>query len=363
MSIMLFRRQLINLSCILNSQFLLRVCSYSSRPTRACQANELNFVDDSKPHSAAANVDNRVFHLSPLYRDIYKDSLKDCKIEIVDNETWRVSSGLAEAWRDNTNVASKKKSFSIETEIDDEATSYASLNEDGHDFDEIEDMRIRGNLFYKLDKDSKEYEEYKFEFHRRNKNKNNGNDGPKEKEKSNNVSASRVEKGLKGIDEKQQNKKEKLSYNSASPFQNFQLNDFGASPIKRLRVPTFNQLTAPYHEPFCLDIYVSKGSVSASIIHRATSKVVVVAHSISKDMKFDLGSTKNRATCAAIGEVLAQRALADDIHNVVYTPRKGEKLEGKLEIVLQSIINNGINVKVKIKQRKTKKPGFHRPTA
>ncbi|XP_009623876.1 uncharacterized protein [Nicotiana tomentosiformis] len=363
MSFMVFRRQLINLSCILNSHFPLRVCSYSSRPTRACQANEFNFVEDSKPRSAAANFGGGVFHLSPLYKDINKDSLNDCRIELVDNETWRVSSSLAEAWRDNTNVASKKKSFSIETEIDDEATSYVSLNEDGHDFDEIEDMRIRGNLFYKLDKDSKEYEEYKFEFHRRNKNKNNGNDGPKEKEKSSNVSVSRVEQSLKGIDEKKQNKKEKLSYNSASPFEDFQLNEFEASTLKRLRVPTFNQLTAPYHEPFCLDIYVSKGSVRASIIHRATSKVVAVAHSISKDMKFDLGSTKNRATCAAVGEVLAQRALADDIHNVVYTPRKGEKLEGKLEIVLQSITNNGINVKVKIKQRKTKKSGFHRPTA
>ncbi|KAJ8549015.1 hypothetical protein K7X08_032722 [Anisodus acutangulus] len=292
---MLLRRQIINLSCILNSQCPLRVCSYSSRTKKASQANEFNFVEDNKPRSEAANFGRGVFHqLSPLYRD-NSDSLKDCRIELVDNETWNVSSGLAEAWKGNTNVASKKNpSFSKEDEIDDD---------DGDtDVDDIEDMRIRGNLFYKLDKDSKEYEEYTFDFHRRNKNKNNGNDNPKEKEKSSNISASGVEKTL-------------------------------------------------------------KGSVSASIIHRATSKVVAVAHSISKDMKFDLASTKNNATCAAVGEVLAQRALADDIHNVVYTPRKGEKLEGKLNIVLQSVINNGVNVKVKLKQRKTKKPGFHRPTA
>ncbi|EEF45298.1 structural constituent of ribosome, putative [Ricinus communis] len=120
---------------------------------------------------------------------------------------------------------------------------------------------------------------------------------------------------------------------------------------KKVRTPTFNQLTGPYHEPFCLDIYISKASVRACVIHRVTSKVVAVAHSISKDLKFDLSSTRNVAACATVGAVLAQRALADDIHDVIYTQRKGEKLEGKLQIVLQSIVDNGINVKVKLKQR------------
>ncbi|KAL4570054.1 hypothetical protein LXL04_025704 [Taraxacum kok-saghyz] len=41
----------------------------------------------------------------------------------------------------------------------------------------------------------------------------------------------------------------------------------------------------------------------------------------------------------AVGKVLAQRALADD------TPRKGEKVEGKLQSVLQSVMRNGVWVK------------------
>ncbi|KAE8714593.1 2Fe-2S ferredoxin-like superfamily protein [Hibiscus syriacus] len=127
------------------------------------------------------------------------------------------------------------------------------------------------------------------------------------------------------------------------------------SKRKKVRTPTFNQLTGPYHEPFCLDIYISKAAVRACIIHRATSKVVAVAHSISKDMKFDLGSTRDASACAAVGSILAQRALDDDIHDVVYTPRKGNRIERKLQIDLQSIIDNGINVKVKLKQRRPKK--------
>ncbi|CAN4116516.1 unnamed protein product [Withania somnifera] len=299
--------------------------------------------------NAATSFGCVVFHLSPLY----KDSLKDWRIELVDNGACSVSSSLAEAWKGNTNVALKKNPlFSQVDEIHDGVINY---DDEVHDFDDIEDMRIHGNLFYKLDKDSKEYEEYKFDFIRRNKKKNDGNDSSKEKEKARNVSASGVEKSLKGIDEKKQSKREKLSYNSDFPVERPMLdhmNNLQDFQLKRSRVPTFNQLTALYHEPLCFDIFVSKGLVRASIIHRATSKVVAEAHSISKDMKFDLGSMKNRATCAAVWEVLAQRALDDDIHNV-----------GKLEIVLQSIIKNGINVKMKIKQRKTKKRGFHSPTA
>jgi hypothetical protein len=85
-----------------------------------------------------------------------------------------------------------------------------------------------------------------------------------------------------------------------------------------------------------------------------TSRVVAVAHSISKDMKFDLGSRKGKGmkACAAVGAVLAKRALEDDIHNAVYTPRKGDRVEGKIEVVLHAIIDNGVDVKVKLKQRK-----------
>ncbi|KAG2270981.1 hypothetical protein Bca52824_065536 [Brassica carinata] len=63
--------------------------------------------------------------------------------------------------------------------------------------------------------------------------------------------------------------------------------------------------------------------------------------------------------CAAVGTVLAQRSLEDDIHDVMYTPRKGDKVEGKLQVVLQAIIDTGVVVKVKLKQRKLKKKTSH----
>lgn len=209
------------------------------------------------------------------------------------------------------------------------------------DFEDIDNMRVRGNLFYKLERSSKEFEEYNLDFHRK-----------KSSKRKEEVNKAKTTPNVVSKDHKLPKVDELTRSKSVVPRVD-DIND-GSTVNKRQRTPTFNQLTGPYHEPFCLDIFISKASVRACVVHRVTSKVVAVAHSISKDFKFDLASTKNKTTCAAVGAILAQRALADDIHDIVYTPRKGERVEGKLQIVLQSIIDNGINVKVKIKQRPKK---------
>uniref|UniRef100_A0A0D9XKS9 Uncharacterized protein n=1 Tax=Leersia perrieri TaxID=77586 RepID=A0A0D9XKS9_9ORYZ len=203
--------------------------------------------------------------------------------------------------------------------------------------DEIDDMRHRKKLYYKLDRGSKEFEENNVSLRRRRKGEKGNAKIPKECKKAD-------------PDESSSLKVPKLKTKCT-------VREDDVVEAKRDRVPTFNQMTDPYHNPFCLDIYVTKGSVRACFVHRVTSKVVTVAHSISKDMKFDVGSRKGMKACAAVGAVLAKRAIEDDIHNAVYTPRKGDRIEGKIEIVLRAIIDNGVDVKVKLKQRKpTKEP-------
>ncbi|KAL6535302.1 hypothetical protein OROMI_026676 [Orobanche minor] len=323
-------------------------------------------------HDRGQSITDRL-HLSPLFSEIGKDDMKDCKIEVMDDASWHVSSGLADAWRgNNEDKRLKMSSSSSDCDYDDGGSGdddnvmvcSVVSNKNYPDFDEIEDLRIRGNLFYKLDKDSKECDEYKFDFHGKKSARNEKNRKEiKENRKKENPKKKDMPREIKKINKER--KTELLLENHKDKHLIPRLYETGDSCVgKKQRSPTFNQLTAPYHEPFCLDIYVSKGSVRASIIHRATSNVVAVSHSISKDMKFDLGSTKNRSACGAVGKVLAQRALEDDIHNVVYTPRKGDKLEGKLQIVLKAIIDGGVDVKVKLKQRKTRqargvRPGTH----
>ncbi|KAM3762746.1 hypothetical protein ACB098_01G369200 [Castanea mollissima] len=322
----LMRRSLA-FSSVVNSHFPLRVC-------RFCSTTILDKETDITIPSVPSFSYSSSLHLSPLFTDDKAHS-GSYDIELVDHDTWKVSSGLAQAWRGVVDGSSSVG--------DEPVDSCSEVVECDQDFDDIDNMRIRGNLFYKLDRDSKEFEEYNLDFHRRkSSNRENGRKEGKKAEKkeipSGNM-APRVEKLPKVVSNK---------------FVKSPLDEMDNAYVgkKKLRTLTYNQLTGPYHEPFCLDIYISKASVRACVVHRVTSKVVAVAHSISKDMKFDLASTRNVTACGAVGAVLAQRALADDIHDVVYTPRKGDRLEGKLQIVLQSIIDNGINVKVKLKQKR-----------
>ncbi|XP_047070360.1 uncharacterized protein LOC124678532 [Lolium rigidum] len=241
-------------------------------------------------------------------------------IDIVDSDLWPSSFG-----------------FSSEPMLGDECLdSFQEHGEEVYDSDdEIDDMRNRKKLFYKLDRGSKEFEENNLPLRRRWKREKSNSKNPSE---SNKVEPSKPPPlKVPKLKVKPVERKDDMV------------------EVKRDRVPTFNQMTAPYHYPFCLDIHVSKGSVRACFVHRVTSRVVSVAHSISKDMKFDLGSRKGIKACVAVGALLAKRAIEDDIHNAIYTPRKGDKIEGKIEVVLRGIIENGVDVKVKLKQRKLTK--------
>ncbi|XP_027114486.1 uncharacterized protein LOC113763114 isoform X1 [Coffea eugenioides] len=109
---------------------------------------------------------------------------------------------------------------------------------------------------------------------------------------------------------------------------------------------SFKQRTIAYLEPFTLDVLISKRFVSASITHRVTSKQVAVAGTNSKDIKAVLKSRSDIPACLAIGRILAERAREADVYTASYTPRDRDKFEGKIRAVVQSLIDNGIDVKV-----------------
>eukprot|EP01018_Ginkgo_biloba_P007067 Gb_15062 [translate_table: standard] len=109
---------------------------------------------------------------------------------------------------------------------------------------------------------------------------------------------------------------------------------------------SFKQRTIAYMEPFTLDVFISKRFVSASITHRVTSKQVAVAGTNSKDIKAALRSRSDIPACLAIGRILADRSREADVFTAVYTPRERDKFEGKIRAVVQSIIDNGIDIKV-----------------
>lgn len=109
---------------------------------------------------------------------------------------------------------------------------------------------------------------------------------------------------------------------------------------------SFKQRTVAYMEPFTLDVFISKRFVSASITHRVTFKQVAVAGTNSKDIKAALKSRSDIPACLSIGEILADRAREADVYTASYTPRDRDKFEGKIRAVVQSLIDNGIDIKI-----------------
>ncbi|GJN21229.1 hypothetical protein PR202_gb08690 [Eleusine coracana subsp. coracana] len=109
---------------------------------------------------------------------------------------------------------------------------------------------------------------------------------------------------------------------------------------------SFKQRTIAYMEPFTLDVFISKRFVSASLTHRSTCRQVAVAGTNSKDVKAVLQSRSDIPACLAVGRFLAERAKEADVYTCTYTPRERDKFEGKIRAVVQSLIDNGINVKL-----------------
>ncbi|KAL8200180.1 hypothetical protein R6Q57_011519 [Mikania cordata] len=109
---------------------------------------------------------------------------------------------------------------------------------------------------------------------------------------------------------------------------------------------SFKQRTIAYMEPFTLDVFISKRFVSASITHRVTSKQVAVAGTNSKDIKAALKSRSDIPACLAIGKILSDRAREADVYTASYQPRERDKFEGKIRAIVQSLIDNGIDVKI-----------------
>lgn len=111
---------------------------------------------------------------------------------------------------------------------------------------------------------------------------------------------------------------------------------------KRPNKKSWKQRTDMYMRPFLLNVYFSKRFVHAKVMHRGTSKVISVATTNAKDLRYTLPSLTDHNACRVIGKLIAERSKEADVFAMSYEPRKDERIEGKLGIVLDTIKENGI---------------------
>lgn len=111
---------------------------------------------------------------------------------------------------------------------------------------------------------------------------------------------------------------------------------------KRPSRKSFSQRTDMYMRPFLLNVFFSKRFVHAKVMHRGTSKVISVATTNSKELRTTLPSLIDNDACRIIGKLIAERSKEADVYAIAYEPRKNERIEGKLAIILDTIQENGI---------------------
>ncbi|CAN6253721.1 unnamed protein product [Urochloa humidicola] len=105
---------------------------------------------------------------------------------------------------------------------------------------------------------------------------------------------------------------------------------------------SWKQRTDMYMRPFQLNVFFSKRFVHAKVMHRGTSKVIAVATTNAKDHRLTLPSLVDDNACRTIGRLIAERAMDADVFAMAYEPKKNERIEGKLGIVIDTIKEHGI---------------------
>ncbi|KAI5065533.1 hypothetical protein GOP47_0020228 [Adiantum capillus-veneris] len=105
---------------------------------------------------------------------------------------------------------------------------------------------------------------------------------------------------------------------------------------------SWGQRVDKYMKPFILDINISRRYLHAKVVHRVTGKSVAVATTNARDLRFSLPSLVDEKACKVIANLLAERAKAADVFAVLYEPRRNEKLEGKLALILNTFLANDI---------------------
>ncbi|KAL2622367.1 hypothetical protein R1flu_002572 [Riccia fluitans] len=105
---------------------------------------------------------------------------------------------------------------------------------------------------------------------------------------------------------------------------------------------SWKQRHEKFLKPFMLDVFISHKYVHAKVMHRVTSHVVAVATTNAKEFRYSLQSLTDDNACKIIGRLLAERAIEADVFAVKFDLRKNEKFEGKLALVVNSMVENGV---------------------
>ena len=109
--------------------------------------------------------------------------------------------------------------------------------------------------------------------------------------------------------------------------------------IKRRIVSIRKKLRSVSKDRYRLTVSRSNKNITAQIIDDKTSKTLVAASSLEKEIK---SKNKKVELSTIVGEVLAKRAFEKKI-NKIYFDRSGYKYHGRIKALADSLRKNGLD--------------------
>eukprot|EP00245_Coleochaete_scutata_P010558 TRINITY_DN3729_c0_g2_i1.p1 TRINITY_DN3729_c0_g2~~TRINITY_DN3729_c0_g2_i1.p1 ORF type:complete len:107 (+),score=31.14 TRINITY_DN3729_c0_g2_i1:142-462(+) len=97
-------------------------------------------------------------------------------------------------------------------------------------------------------------------------------------------------------------------------------------------------------KPFELKHFFSNNYLYAQVIYSPTKEVVAAASTIEKSLRETLRSTSDKEAAAKVGQLVAERLKAKDLHAVSFTLKRGERYHGKLRSLLDGIVGAGVSL-------------------
>lgn len=95
-----------------------------------------------------------------------------------------------------------------------------------------------------------------------------------------------------------------------------------------------------------LKVFFSNRYVYTQVVDKAEKHVVLTASTIERHIRKELeGKTKSdKASCALVGNLLADRCKTKDIEKLHYEFKEGQRFHGKLEVLITTLRQQGVHV-------------------
>ena len=112
---------------------------------------------------------------------------------------------------------------------------------------------------------------------------------------------------------------------------------------KRRLMRVRKKIKSVNYDRYRLTVYRSTKNISVQIIDDNTSKTLVSASSLEKELKEKFTKENKKKKSNIVGEILAKRALEKKIKNVVFDRGK-YRYHGRVKELADSLRKNGLNL-------------------